>query len=150
MTWGELPSIGAILQAQWKAAGIQLDLEQMPYPAALEAGRNGTRHLVPFSNSGTDASMLATFFHGRNLGAFNWSRVDDPEVNDALDAAQKASDTATRAARYLDVQRRVMAGAWTLPIRDQVNLNAASERVQGLTYDAQGWWPVLYDVWLTE
>ncbi len=37
-----------------------------------------------------------------------------------------------------------------LPIRDQVNLNAASAKVQGLEYDVQGWFPVLYDVWLSE
>jgi peptide/nickel transport system substrate-binding protein len=150
MSWGELPSIGAVLQSQWKAAGIQLDLEQMPYPAALEAGRSGTHHLIPFSNSGTDASMLATFFHGTNIGAFNWSRVDDPQVNEALDAAQATSDTAQRAGLYLDAQRRIMDAAWTLPVRDQVNLNAASTGVQGLEYDVQGWWPVLYDVWMTE
>jgi peptide/nickel transport system substrate-binding protein len=150
MGWGELPSIGAILQSQWKSAGIQLDLEQMPYPAALEAGRNGTHHLVPFSNSGTDASMLATFFHGKNIGGFNWSRVDEPAVNAALDAAQATSDSAKRGELYLDIQRRINDGAWTLPVRDQVNLNAASKRVQGLTYDVQGWWPVLYDVWVTE
>jgi peptide/nickel transport system substrate-binding protein len=150
MSWGELPSIGAVLQSQWKAAGIELDLEQMPYPAALEAGRTGTHHLIPFSNSGTDASMLATFFHGKNIGAFNWSRVDDAEVNAAPDEGQAVSESAQRASLYLDVQRRVMDGAWTLPVRDQVNLNAASVRVRGLSYDVQGWWPVLYDVWVTE
>ncbi|MGE5603187.1 MAG: ABC transporter substrate-binding protein, partial [Nitrososphaerales archaeon] len=148
MSWGELPAIGTILQSQWKAAGVQLDLEQMPYPAALEAGRNGTVHLDPFSNSGTDPSSLRTFFHGDNIGAFNWSRVNDPEVNAWLDQAQELSKPEDRAARYLDVQHRVMDQAWTLPIRDQVNLNAASARVQGLTYDVQGWFPILYDVWL--
>jgi hypothetical protein len=60
------------------------------------------------------------------------------------------SESAQRASLYLDVQRRVMDGAWTLPVRDQVNLNAASVRVRGLSYDVQGWWPVLYDVWVTE
>ena len=150
MTWGDLPAIGTILQSQWKAAGVQLDLEQMPYPAALEAGRNGTRHLIPFSNSGTDPSSLRTFFHGENIGGFNWSRVNDPEVNAWLDEAQELSKPEERSTRYLDVQRRVMDQAWTLPIRDQVNLNAASTRVQGLTYDVQGWFPVLYDVWMTK
>jgi hypothetical protein len=33
-------------------------------------------------------------------------------------------------------------------VRDQVNLNAASGKVQGLSYDVQGWFPVLADVWL--
>lgn len=148
MSWGELPAIGTILQAQWKAAGIDLQLEQMPYPAALEAGRNGTHHLIPFSNSGTDPSLLRTFFHSSNIGAFNWSRVSDPEVDAWLDEAQQLGDFAKRAELYAKVQQRAMETAWILPVRDPVNLNAAAARVRDLGYDVQGWWPVLYDVWL--
>lgn len=148
MSWGELPAIGTILQAQWKAAGIDLALEEMPYPAALEAGRKGAKHLVPFVNSGTDPNLLRSFFHSSNIGGFNWSRVSDPQVDAWLDEGTQLQTEQDRAARYLEVQRRAMDQAWVLPIRDQVNLNAASARVQGLTYDVQGWFPVLYDVWL--
>jgi peptide/nickel transport system substrate-binding protein len=148
-SWGELTAVATILQAQWKALGIQLDLEAMPYPAALEAGRNGTHHLVPFVFSGTDASLLRTFFHSSNIGAFNWSRVSDPQVDQWLDEGQTLSDNQARAARYLSVQEKIMSEAWILPIRDQVNVNAASSRVHDLEYDVQGWFPVLYDVWLS-
>jgi hypothetical protein len=30
-----------------------------------------------------------------------------------------------------------------VPIRDYVNLNVASDAVQDLSYDAQGWFPLL-------
>ena len=150
MSWGELPAIGTILQAQWKAAGVRLDLEQMPYPAALEAGRNGTHHLIPFSNSGTDASLLRTFFHSDNIGGFNWARVSEPAIDAALDEAERLSNPDERGQRYLDVQRRAVDQAWILPVRDPVNLNAATSRVQGLLYDVQGWVPVLYNTWLKE
>jgi hypothetical protein len=36
-----------------------------------------------------------------------------------------------------------------IPIRDPVNLNAASVRVQGLRFDAHGWFPLLHDVHLS-
>lgn len=148
MTWGELPAIGTILQAQLKEAGIDLRLESMTYPAALEAGRKGTHYLIPFVFAGTDASLLSNSFHSRNIGSFNWSRVSDPELDAWLDQAAQAFEWSVRAPLYQKVQQRVMQQAWTLPIRDQVNLNAAAARVQGLTYDVQGWFPVLYDVWL--
>ena len=78
MSWGELPAIGTILQAQWKAAGVQLDLEQMPYPAALEAGRKRHASPGPVQQLGhRRRARWRTFFHGKNIGAFNWSRVDD-------------------------------------------------------------------------
>ena len=43
-----------------------------------------------------------------------------------------------------------MEQALIIPIRDYVNLNAASGRVKGLRYDARGWFPWLYDVQLTQ
>lgn len=51
-----------------------------------------------------------------------------------------------RRAAYVEVQQRIMAQALILPIRDYVNLNVVSARVRGLCYDAQGWFPWLYDV----
>jgi peptide/nickel transport system substrate-binding protein len=148
MTWGELPAIGTILQAQWRKAGIDLQWESLTYPAALEAASAGTYHLMPFVSSGTDPDLLSDFFHSRNLGGFNFAKVSDPELDAWLDEASREGDWTKRAALYAMAQQRIMQQAWILPIRDQVNLNAARERVQGLRYDVQGWFPVLYDVWL--
>ena len=148
MSWGELPAIGTILQAQWREAGIDLQLESMAYPAALEAGREGTHHLVPFVLSGTDPSLLSNFFHSRSIGGFNWSQVSDPEVDTWLDEAAREPDWSQREPLYHNVQQRIMDQAWIVPIRDQVNLNAAAARVRDLEFDVQGWFPVLYDVWL--
>jgi peptide/nickel transport system substrate-binding protein len=148
MTWGELPAVGTILQAQWRKAGIDLQLEPMAYPAALEAGRAGAHALMPFVLSGTDPDLLSDFFHSRSLGGFNFAFVSDPEMDGWLDEAARAGDWTQRADLYARVQQRVMDQAWILPVRDQVNLNAASGRVQGLSYDVQGWFPVLAEVWL--
>lgn len=47
---------------------------------------------------------------------------------------------------YAQIQRSIMDQALIVPIRDYVNLNGMSARVQGLQFDAQGWFPWLYDV----
>jgi peptide/nickel transport system substrate-binding protein len=145
MSWGELPSVGTILQAQWRRVGVDLQLEPMTYPAALEAGQAGTYHMIPFVNSGTDPDLLSDFFHSRNLDSLNFAKVQDPELDAWLDDASRESDWSQRAELYAKVQQRIMQNAWILPIRDQVNLNAASSSVRGLDYDVQGWFPVLYD-----
>ncbi len=145
-SWGELTKIGTILQAQWRQLGIDVQWETMSYPAALEAGRKGSDNLVPSVFSGTDPDLLRTYFDSSQLNGFNWAQVSDPQVDAWLEEAARATDWAQRAPWYAKVQQRIMEQAWILPIRDQVNLNAASLRVQGLTFDVQGWWPVLYDV----
>jgi ABC-type transport system substrate-binding protein len=49
-------------------------------------------------------------------------------------------------ALYSKIQQRIMEQALVVPIRDYVNLNGINTQVQGLRYDAQGWFPWLIDV----
>jgi hypothetical protein len=43
-----------------------------------------------------------------------------------------------------------MNEALILPIRDYVNLNAASSSIEGLVFDTYGWFPLLYGVTNTQ
>ncbi len=150
MSWGELPDLVPIMQEELKKVGISMSVKTLSFPAALEAAAKGEYHLIPFSLSGTDPSLLTTFFHSRNIGrGFNWSKVSDPQVDAWLDQADSSMEWDKRVELYGNVQRRVMKEAWVLPIRDQVNLNAASSKVHGLRYDYRGWFPWLYDVWIS-
>jgi len=144
MGFGYVPEMIQLLQAQWRAVGVELTAQQVPYGTLLEAGRSGATHLIPFFLSGTDPDLLRSFFHSQ--AAFNWSKVSDPELDAWLEQATQTSDQAVRGALYSDVQRRIMEMALILPVRDYVNLNVASTRVKGLRYDARGWFPWLVDV----
>ena len=79
-------------------------------------------------------------------GGFNWSKVRDPELDRLLDLGIETQDAAERAGIYAQIQERIMEEALILPIRDYVNLNGASSSVEGLRFDAQGWFPWLYGV----
>jgi peptide/nickel transport system substrate-binding protein len=144
MGFGHVPEMVQLLQAQWRALGVELAVQQVPYGALLEAGRSGAVHLIPFFLSGTDPDLLRSFFHSQ--AAFNWSKVSDSELDGWLEQAAQSSDLTTRRALYSDIQRKVMEMTLILPVRDYVNLNVASSRVKGLRYDARGWFPWLVDV----
>jgi peptide/nickel transport system substrate-binding protein len=101
---------------------------------------------MPFNLSGSDPDILRRFFHSQ--GGFNWSKVNDPEMDGWLEEAARVSDRDRRADLYSQVQTRVMENALVIPIRDYVNLNGVSNRVQGLRFDARGWFPWLIDVTL--
>ena len=109
------------------------------YPEALELAAQGQHHLMPFTLSGSDPDILRKFFHSQ--ASFNWSLVNDPEMDAWLEEASQISDRDERAALYSAVQLRVMDEALIIPVRDYVNLNGVSNRVMGLEYDAQGWFP---------
>jgi peptide/nickel transport system substrate-binding protein len=144
MSWGSMPEVSQLLAAQWQSLGIQIDSRVVSYPEALQIAQEGSYHLLPFNLSGSDPDILRKFFYSG--ASFNWSRTDDPEMDGWLDQAARVSDRAQGIALYGQVQRRVMDEALVVPIRDYVNLNGVSSRVQNLHFDAQGWFPWLIDV----
>ena len=149
MGFGFIPEVGQILQQQYLNVGVQLDTELLTFPAALQVATEGNYHLIPFTFSSSDPSILRSAFHSSNAdGGFNWSKVRDAQLDAWLDQGQQTLDPQDRAAIYGQIQRLIMDQALIIPIRDYVNLNGISARVQGLQYDAQGWFPWLYDVTL--
>ena len=110
----------------------------------MELADEAQHHLIPFNLSGSDPDILRQFFHTQ--GASNWSKVSDPEIDAWLEEASRTSEQAERAELYSQVQLRIMDEALVIPIRDYVNLNGVSEHVQGLRFDAQGWFPWLIDL----
>jgi peptide/nickel transport system substrate-binding protein len=63
-----------------------------------------------------------------------------------LTQAAQSSDRQIRIEYYNQAQQQIMEQALILPIRDYMNLNGLNTRVQGLRFDAQGWFPRLMDL----
>jgi peptide/nickel transport system substrate-binding protein len=146
MTWGSVPDVAQLIQSQWAKVGIELHTETLTYPAALEAARQGEYHIIPQNYSGSDPDLLWSYYHSDV--AFNWSKISDATLDQLLDTARSTSDVAQRAELYAKTQQRIMELALLVPIRDPVNLNAVSARVQGLRFDSHGWFPLLHDVYV--
>jgi peptide/nickel transport system substrate-binding protein len=144
-SWGLIPQTAELLEIQLKDAGILADLVQVPsFSALMDAQKGGAYHLISMNLAGTDPDMLRSFF--RSDGAYNWSQVHDPVLDALLDRAVRAGTDADRLDLYRQIQERIAGGYLLLPIRDYVNLNVASSKVEGLRYSAQGWFPILIDV----
>ncbi|MBN1979413.1 MAG: ABC transporter substrate-binding protein [Anaerolineae bacterium] len=148
MGWGYMPEIGQLVAAQWSELGIGVNSQLVSYPEALAIADEGTYHLIPFNLSGSDPDILRKFFHSQ--ASFNWSKLDDAEMDAWLEAAARTTDWEEREALYSQIQLRIMKQGFVIPIRDYVNLNGVSSRVQGLRFDAQGWFPWLIDVTVSE
>jgi peptide/nickel transport system substrate-binding protein len=146
MGWGSMPEVGQLLAAQWQEIGIGINSRIVSYPEALAIGGDGEHHLIPFTLGGSDPDILRTFFHAE--AQFNWSKINDARLNDQLTEAAQTSDRQERQELYRQVQQEIMAQALVLPVRDYVNLNGFNKQVNGLQFDAQGWFPRLIDVTL--
>jgi len=144
MGWGYMPEVSQLVVAQWAQLGIRVESQVVGYLDALAIAEEGHYHLIPFNLSGSDPDILRQFFHSQ--AGFNWAKVNDPELDEWLEEAAQVSDRQQRTVLYSQVQHRVMDQALVVPIRDYVNLNGISGRVQGLRFDARGWFPWLVDV----
>ena len=147
--WGFNPQVGQMLEQQWEALGIRVNLTQVASFAGLrEAQAAGKYNLLSINLSGADPDLMRPFFVSD--GSYNLSRVADAQLDTLLGEAARATDPAERLRLMAEAQQRVAALALVLPVRDYVNLNMARAGVEGLSYDAQGWFPLLIDVSLTE
>ncbi|HDQ74234.1 MAG TPA: ABC transporter substrate-binding protein [Chloroflexi bacterium] len=144
MGWGHMPEIGQLLAAQWADLGVEVDSQVVSYPEAMQVAGEGAHHLIPFNLSGSDPDILSTFFHSQ--AAFNWAGIEDFELDNWLETAAQTLEPERRKEHYSQVQIQVMEEALVIPIRDYVNLNGVNQRVQGLRFDSQGWFPWLIDV----
>jgi peptide/nickel transport system substrate-binding protein len=147
-SWGFVPEVGQVLEQQLEAVGVDVDTVLIAaYPTLVQTAAAGEYHMAPFTLSSNDPHILRSMFHSSNIeGGFNWSKVEDAELDRLLDTGMRTMDREERAGIYAEAQERIMQLALIVPIRDYVNLNGASASVKGLRFDAQGWFPWLYDV----
>ena len=147
--WGLTPQTVQLMQDQWREIGIKAVLEPVPgFPALIGAIAEGTYNLVAFNSFGYDPAILTQYF--LSDGANNYTNYHNPELDNALLNAVRESNPDARRGLYLQIQQFIMNEALVLPIRDYVNLNATVTSIQGLTFEATGWFPVLNNVTIVE
>ena len=140
--WNQMADVAQLLQSQWREVGIETELILEPdYPSLKARADSGDYHLIAFYDFGVDASLLNAFY--LSDGPNNWARYQDEELDGWLHEATRQNDADTRAALYRSVQQRLMEQAVLLPIREYVNLDGATAKLDGVIFSAQGWWPLL-------
>ena len=143
--WGLWPQVAQLIEAQWEALGADVQLVQVPSFSALSAvAEEGDYHAIALNFFGSDPSLLNQFF--LSDAALNWSRVQNLDLDLLLVEGTRTNDAERRRGIYSDVQRLIMDQALIIPIRDYVNLNGATAELEGLRFDAYGFFPILTDL----
>lgn len=143
--WGLIPEVAQLIQDQWRIVGIRANLDLVPSRGMLlERVQTTNYNLVAYYEFGVDPAFLSRYF-GTN-GANNYTGFSDLGLDNVLMQGEQQTDPSTRAGFYAQAQRTIMEQALTLPIRDYANLNGARTSIQGLSFDAYGWFPLLYNV----
>ena len=152
-----------LLQEQFKAVGIKLTIANAP--AANIFGNwneNGLLKRGKFDivedTWGADfdpADFLATLFRSdqiptaqNNGEGWNFFRLRDPQLDQAITAGESTIDQAERAAAYRTAVERIAASSVYIPLYRRAELDAFATYVKGnkinswdeFTWNAQDWW----------
>ena len=138
-----------ILQAQWKAIGIDTEINQMAYNALIPIVTKGDANLGNIGWIQADPDVASIILSSKNIGTgYNWSRFKSDELDKALADAAATVDQDQRKQFYAKVQQLTMQNALIVPLYDLAAIYALRSYVKNFRVDSRGWYPWLYDVWL--
>ena len=103
----------ALLKQQWEACGVSVNTtttEQSKFILDMATGNYQANLSRQFS--GTDPAVDYVWWTGKNASgplALNFARLNDPQINAALDKGRASPDASVRKEAYAEVQRRQTA-----------------------------------------
>lgn len=142
--WGGLPEVASILQQQWQALGVALQIEPIPGRSRMRSLIQSRDYdLIPVDRYGIDPNVLARVFLQDSL--YGASRTQNDELQNMLLNIMHSTEGQLRRTLVYDAQAQIMDGALILPIREAVRLTAARADLRNLRFDAYGFYPLLFN-----
>jgi len=143
MTLGlqDMTDIAAVAQDNWKALGVNVNVEIVDTPVFLQRARAGAFDLLDFAALRTEPEQfLVDLFHSRNIGSFNFSRYD--KADPVLDAMRFANDPKDRIRFAQEAQRQLQRDAPHIPVLNPTLMLALNPRIAGAKLEL-----LIFNVW---
>jgi len=118
-----------VLQQQFKAVGVDLQLELLEHALNVGAVIDGDYEMSLFSLLSLLPDWYYYTFHS---GVYNLSHHSDAELDSLLDSFRTADSVEERQERINDVQKHFIDQAILVPLFAPKNYFAVNERVKGL------------------
>lgn len=138
-----------LLQAQWKEAGINVDIKQMDYNALIPQVTKGDANMASIGWIQADPDVIRILLFSENIDTgYGWTRFRSQELDDLLIKAASTVDVEEREQLYAEIQQICMENALIVPINDLYAIYGLRDYVKNFRVDTRGWYPWLYDVYL--
>ncbi len=145
---------GEAVQSQLAKLGFKFNYRQVSRPTTFAKFCGAPKAKVAVCPNGAwgkdfyDAqSLLDPVFNGKNIvpvATPNWSNIDDPELNAALDIATTETDPEERAKLYGEIDRTVTGAAYVVPWLWDNQISLASANVKGPVNKFNSAWDIAY------
>jgi ABC-type transport system substrate-binding protein len=136
--------IAEVLQANFADVGITATIEMLEWGTFIDSVLKGLEETLVLgwtSNPDPDATLTPIFFSG-NIGGMNFSRINDPKIDQLLKQGREELDLAKRAKIYNQFHEYIMEQAPFVPLFVNNNITGAAAALKGVEQSPQGLWNI--------
>jgi len=142
--------IAEILQEQFKALGVDIQLEQQEAGALVGDEISGNYEMGMMQVGWQDADILYQMYHSSMIGALNLGQVKDPKLDEILTKTRITLDPELRQQWVDDAQRYITEQALMAPLLSMVSYMAVNNRVEGELFSTKLYRLFLDDAYLVK
>jgi peptide/nickel transport system substrate-binding protein len=142
--------IAEIIQEQFKALGVDIELEQQEQGALVADEIGGNYEMGMMQVGWPDADILYMMYHSSMIGAMNIGQVNDPKLDEILTKTRTTLDPELRQQWVDDAQRYITEQALMAPLLSQVAYLAVNNHVEGELFSTKTYELFLDDAYLVK
>jgi peptide/nickel transport system substrate-binding protein len=136
--------IAEVIQASLMEVGINASIEMLEWGTFIDTGIKGGHQSLVLgwtSNPDPDATLTPRFFSG-NINGMNFSRINDPKIDQLLKEGREELDLAKREKIYNEFHRYAMEQGQFVPLFVKNIVVGANSSLKGVELSPQGLWNI--------
>ncbi|MBI5032843.1 MAG: ABC transporter substrate-binding protein [Chloroflexi bacterium] len=131
-------SIAALIQSQFKAIGVAIDIQQLDSKAVTDATAAGKFDFLVYRYEWNDPDALNIYLGSANISSTNRAAYSNPEVDKLLAQGARELDEGKRAQIYAQAQKLILQDAPWQPLYIPVDVLAFNKRFGGVQVGYMG------------
>jgi peptide/nickel transport system substrate-binding protein len=131
-------SIAALLQAQFKAIGVPVEIQQLDSKAVGDATAAGKFEFLLYRYDWNDPDALNIYLGSDRIGSTNRAAYSNPDVDKLLTQGARELDQVKRSNVYVQAQKLIMQDAPWQPLYVPVDIMAFSKHFDGIKVGYMG------------
>ncbi len=145
---GSVVQDSELLQNQLQAVGVDAVVESYERGLQTQMLRDGDYQIAPLGWTYGDPDVLYLLYHSTQIASgLNFGKINDPELDAALEAGRATVVDADRMLIYHEAQRIMNENAYIMPIYVPETYSVFNARVEGVRIAVNGAW-LLGDAWI--
>ncbi len=135
-----MEEFSTMLQSQYRAVGIDMSIQSLAFPAAVEQWNSGAHNIDPAFFWWPDPALVSIWYDSRFVGrCCNWSHYGDPEVDALVIKGEGTVDQEARGEVYKQLFTKALKDVAVYPLFHKQYVAAADKSLRGISNDVTGY-----------